>query len=160
MLLPAHALLAPCSTLSSTADQDVGSDSTSGQRDSSSDGSRGHETLFFAGSLYHTFNGELMSLQRRPGSSGQGRYNPLTHTWAEQPKDAAVYERWQREGDAALGSSHGKRPSTADTNGSRGAAGKSPVGSLLRQQSVGSSGGDILQLAGTGRKAVRSGDTW
>lgn len=73
----------PCGTLASSGDQhDAACDSTSSCRDSSSSGAdrSGHETLFFAGSLYHTYKGEIISLTRsRPGTAfgSPGRYNPL-----------------------------------------------------------------------------------
>jgi len=124
----------------------------SDMRYSSSDG---HETLFFAGNAYHTFNGELITLQRRPGSTcgTLGRYNPLTHTFSDQP-DAATFEKWQKETDRSYHTG-GRRPSScspckADT-----------VGSLLRQQSVDGGSRDSRRPASAGGcTKQRAGDTW
>lgn len=165
--------------ISQAAGDTTGSaDSTSGLRDNGNDGEcRGHETLFFAGNTYHTFNGELVALsaQRssRPGSAGgapQGRYNPLTHTFLDTP-DAAQLSRWQREGDASY-SIFGRRPASAlagssgsSTSGGRGF--KETVGSLMRQDSSSSSSAAQAQAQDSsrpasagGRRKQRAGDTW
>jgi hypothetical protein len=140
--------------------QDSSSDSAGGVRDSTS--GRGDETFFFAGSLYHTHNCELISLQSRPGTASgtQGRYNPITHTWAEQP-DAAAYDKWQRETDRPATAPY-RRSSSADAT-NRELAGRDTVRGLLTQQSSSSagSGEDAARPASAGgRRHVRSGDTW
>lgn len=58
----------------------------------SSDSGSPNESFFYAGSPYNTMGGELLVLQRRPGTarSAQGRYNPLTHTWLERPCPEAL----------------------------------------------------------------------
>lgn len=142
-------------------EQDGSNDSAGGLRDSTS--SRGDETTFFAGSLYHTHNGELIALQSRPGtaSSTLGRYNPITHTWAEQP-DAAAYEKWQRETDRPATAPY-RRTSSAGASTNREQAGKDTVRSLLTQHSSNSagSGEDTARPASAGgRRHVHSGDTW
>lgn len=102
------ALILLCSSIlqgTSGDDQHTLNDSTCGQRDSSSSGStgggsKGHDTLFFAGSLYHTYNGELINLTSRPGtaSGSPGRYNPLVRgtlrdghgAWQAHPRSALM----------------------------------------------------------------------
>jgi hypothetical protein len=74
---------AAAASAAANAQDDGGDEGTCSQHDSSaakdsSSSSGGHETLFFAGSLYHTYKGEIISLARgRPGSASPGRYNPL-----------------------------------------------------------------------------------
>lgn len=130
--------------------------------------------MFFAGNTYNTFNGELMTFQRRPGSAcgTRARYNPLTHLWTEPP-DAAALQKWQRQADRSyslfgrrLGSAAGGSLSHSGGSGCL-ARSADTVGSLLRQQSssgaAGSSGSSKDRnrpASAGGRKTVRAGDTW
>lgn len=156
------------------AQDDGGDEGTCSQRNSSaakdsSSSSGGHETLFFAGSLYHTYKGEIISLARgRPGSASPGRYNPLTHTWTEPPSDAGVYEKWQRDGETAVKTLSGRRPLSAgprerrDASTSRSASAETVAG-LMRQHSSFSSSGptdDRRPASAGGRRHVLAMNTW
>jgi hypothetical protein len=92
-----------------------------------------------------------------------------THTWAEPPSDTAAYAKWQQDGNNK--SLSGRRPLSAGRCSDRAfTADKDSVGGLLRQHSSrgrsssSSSGGggsqDSARSASTGRRKVRSMDTW
>lgn len=87
---------AAAATAAADAQDDAGDEGTCSPRDSSSardSSSSGYETLFFAGSLYHTYKGEIISLARgRPGSSASpGRYNPLVGQSCKGPGSALCW---------------------------------------------------------------------